>query len=103
MNDMLSILDGANTSLGDGGILAIFSVILVFLILALIIAITYGISLIIKKYSKNTPTPEAVTPNTQNEVNITDDDMMTAVLVASIDYRNETKKDIKVVNVKEIK
>ena len=29
--------------------------------------------------------------------------MMVAVLVASIDYRNEIKKDVRVVSVKEIK
>ena len=35
--------------------------------------------------------------------NITDDDMMAAVLVATIDYRNEVKKDVRLVSVKEVK
>ena len=38
----------------------------------------------------------------RKSVEIADDDMMAAVLVATIDYRNETKKDVKVVSVKQI-
>ena len=34
---------------------------------------------------------------------ITDEDMMAAVLVATIDYHEETQQDVKVVSVREIK
>ena len=33
---------------------------------------------------------------------IVDDDMMVAVLVATIDYRNQTKTDVRLKNVKQI-
>ena len=35
--------------------------------------------------------------------NIEDEDMMVAVLIATIDYRKEINKDVRVVNVKEVK
>jgi thioredoxin-related protein len=37
------------------------------------------------------------------QVAITDDDMLAAVLVASIDYRQKIKKDVRLVSVKEVK
>ncbi len=100
------ILEGNNTGLGDGAILSVFAILLVFAILALIILITYGISILINKYAKTEEKKEESEQENNNqtkEVNITDDDMMTAVLTASIDYRTQTKKDIKVISVKEIK
>lgn len=33
---------------------------------------------------------------------IKDDDMMAAVLVATIDYANETKKDVRLISIKQI-
>ena len=36
-------------------------------------------------------------------VEIKDDDMMVAVLIATIDYREEVKTDVKLINVREVK
>ena len=44
-----------------------------------------------------------VAPASTQEVTIKDDDMMAAVLVATIDYRLTHKSDVRVVSVKEIK
>lgn len=108
MNNLfLALVDGAGKDLGDGGIIAVFSMVLVFLILGLIIAITYVIGLLIQKFAKTETVEETNTPAVASAsaktVDIPDDDAMAAVLVASIDYRNETKKDVKVISVKEIK
>jgi len=108
MNNLfLALVDGAGNNLGDGGIIAIFAMVLVFLILAIIIAITYVIGLLIQKFAKTEKTEEttdsAAATASAKSVDIPDDDAMAAVLVASIDYRNETKKDVKVISVKEIK
>mgnify|MGYP003291215999 CR=1 FL=1 len=39
----------------------------------------------------------------QDIKDIKDEEMMAAALVATIDYHNETKKDVRVVSIKEIK
>lgn len=108
MNNLfLALIDGAGNDLGQGGIVAVFAMVLVFVILAIIIAITYGIGLLIQKYANTEKPEETSTPAEATapakSVDIPDDDAMAAVLVASVDYRNETKKDVKVISVKEIK
>ncbi len=103
MENMLSIIDGSGRDFGQGGLVAIFSIILVFCLLALIILITWIANKIIVKFETK-PKKEVTEENTaEKSVQINDEDAMVAVLVASIDYRNQTKKNIKVINVKEIK
>ena len=47
---------------------------------------------------------KTVAPKPQIKLeDITDEDMMAAVLVATIDYHEETQQDVKVVSVREIK
>lgn len=105
----LSLIDGNLKDLGQGGLISILAIVLVFSILALIIAITYCIGKSIEKYSitisnekQEVATTKIESENKQN-ANLSDEDAVVAALVASIDYRNEIKKDIKVVSIKEIK
>ena len=102
-----AILDGMGNDLGDGGFVAVISALLVFAILAVIILITGCVGKLIEKnthaeavadVSADTPA-EAVAGQ---KLDPNDEDAVVAALVASIDYRNETKKDIKVISVKEI-
>ena len=44
-----------------------------------------------------------VVNNNSVAIDINDEDMMAAILVATIDYRNEVKEDVKVINVREVK
>lgn len=98
---------GDTMNLGDGAIFSLVAIVMVFAILLIFIGITElvfkAISLFDKKKAdkvvENVP---QVTSNEPKEVVITDDDMMAAVLVATIDYRNEVKKDVRVVNVKQL-
>lgn len=104
MENTLALLNGAEKSLADGAVVSVISILLVFALLALIIAITYVISIVINKYSKKeTKLAEPEKTDTETKpVNLEDEDARIAVLIASIDYRNETKKNIKVKSVKEI-
>lgn len=103
------LVDGNGASLGDGGIISILSVVLVFAILSIIIAITYFTGKAIEKYSSKKETitqpitKEVVDSDNKIDVNLDDEDAVVALLVASIDYRNEIKKDFKVKSIKEIK
>ena len=89
-------------------VFALFSILVVFLIL---IFITLIISLMKKlKLQDKVETPKvAVKPAVEEKVRkqtklegIKDDDMMVAVLVATIDYANEVKEDVHLVSVREL-
>lgn len=107
---LLSLIDGNKRDFGEGALVSILAIMLVFAILSIIIAITYAIGKAIEKQSKKlvdvekeTPVPH--TPQNTNKVavDLNDEDAVVATLVASIDYRQQTKKDFKVISVKEIK
>ncbi len=108
MENLLAILDGSvSGDFGQGALVAIFSILLVFAILAIIIGITTLVNICIKKFEKNKPQVKEAESTVQKaqkkSVDVTDDDMMAAILVASVDYREQTKKQVKVISVKEIK
>jgi len=102
----LKILDGFSNNIGDGAIVAVVSIALVFLILGIIIFITYVVGSAIQKAMKSKPQADEtpVTQETEWEgLDPNDEDAVAAVIAASIDYREETKKNVRVVKVKEIK
>ncbi len=113
-NLLLALIDGNGkdyvSNLGDGALVSILAIVLVFSILAIIIAITYAIGKFIEKKAndtKNDKTEQSV-PTTVPQTNgvkldLSDEDAVVATLVASIDYREKTKKDFKVISVKEIR
>ena len=95
-------------NLGDGALYSLICVLVVFAVLAIIIGVSYGSSKLVDYLqTKNTNEVKNETLDQQTKevknTNITDDDMMAAVLVATIDYRNEVKKDVRLVSVKEVK
>ena len=106
--NILSRLADEIISLGDGALYSLICVLVVFSVLAIIIAVSYGSSKLVDYLqTKNANEVKNETPVQQTKevknTSITDDDMMAAVLVATIDYRNEVKKDVRLVSVKEVK
>lgn len=91
--------------LGDAAIYSLVAIVLVFVVLLILIGVTYLIFKLLDLFSSRKKKEE---PKVEKEssvvepVEINDEDKMVAVLVASIDYRNEIKKDVKVVSVKEL-
>ena len=103
-----SIVDVDNPSLSVGGIIALISIAMVFVILALIIFITWfvdkGFSAFRRIFKKSRKSDKNVQQKAGIlEIDENDEDLMAAILVASIDYRNECHKNVKVISVKEIK
>lgn len=84
--------------LTDGLLMSVLSIIIVFVILYLL---TLSVSLIKEKKSTLEPVTLEKSPILSIE-DIKDEDMMVAVLTASIDYRNECKSDVRLISVKEI-
>lgn len=88
-----------------GGIVAVVSILMVFLILVLIIFLTELIakSLNTNDINKEITKEETVIHKTVEHLDLNDEDATVACLIASIDYRNKTKKNIRVVSVREVK
>lgn len=97
-------------SVKEGLIYSVISIAIVFSLLVLIIGITSIISVIIKKAEKNRNSKNnntqkksgTVSAPQKAELDTGDEDMMAAVLVATVDYRNETKKSVKLLNVRKV-
>lgn len=88
-----------------GGIVAVVSILMVFLILVLIIFLT---ELVAKAMGNDEEKEETVVEtktvtSSVEHLDLNDEDATVAALVASIDYRNKTKKNIRVVSIREVK
>lgn len=105
--NILAILDGTQRSFKEGAIVCLVAVLIVFSVLLLIIAISSLVSKLIERFAKEEAKPvlqsKPVVNNNSVAIDINDEDMMAAILVATIDYRNEVKEDVKVINVREVK
>ena len=96
-------------TVGEGALYSILAIAMVFAILLIIIGVTYlvfkitGLFDLKKELDAAKKAKESASaPAPSGEVTIKDDDMMAAVLVATIDYRLTHKSDVRVVSVKEI-
>lgn len=98
----------ADISIGEACLIAIVCIAIVFSMLALLWGIVslfkYLPNKDVKEQTKVVKKENTVTVNHKklSLSDIKDDDMMAAALVASIDYHNEIKKDVRVVSVKEL-
>ena len=119
-NEVMGIFEEGNKiNFGQACIIALIAIIIVFVVLCLIIGSIKIQELCVRKFSKKKEAPvesESIAPVATalapaapitDSKNIEDDDMMAAVLVATIDYAEENakkgiKKDIKLKSVKKI-
>lgn len=93
---------------GEAAVVSVICVVIVFSMLALlwlVVALLKYVNKLKKPETKNeAPAPVVEAPRQPLKLeDIKDDDMMAAALVATIDYHEETKEDVKVVSIKEIK
>ncbi len=100
---------GTTITVGEGALYSILAIAMVFAILLIIIGITTLVFKLTGLFDLKKELDAAkkasqgeVAPASTEEVTIKDDDMMAAVLVATIDYRLTHKSDVRVVSVKQI-
>ena len=105
---MLFLVQNVNITFGEACLFALFSILVVFVILiliTLIIALMAKLKISdkkeVKQVAKSVEQPKVSRKQTKLE-DIKDDDMMAAVLVATIDYANEIKEDVHLVSVREL-
>lgn len=85
-----------------GLLISILAIIIVFVILYLII-LCVQFSTIFFKNKKDKKEDTQPIPNTNKKnKEITDEDMMVAALIATIEFKNETNTDAKLVSIKQI-
>lgn len=90
-----------NFSVVDGLVPALIAIAIVFVILIIIILCVNLLKLVNKKQVVVSELVEVAKKAFTIE-DITDEDMMAAALVATIDYASETKKDVRLVSIKQI-
>lgn len=96
-------------SFGQAGLIVVVCVLIVFAMLALLWGIVSLFKFIApKKKQQNQEVKQSVSQVEAPKqaiklVDIKDEDMMVAGLVATVDYHEETKKDVRIVSIKEIK
>lgn len=89
------------STLSEGVFISLFSVMIVFMILGIIAFIIQSLQYIFKKPE----TPEIIKKAYVKPfelADIKDDNMLVAGLVASIDYFEETKENVRILSIKEI-
>ena len=105
--NILAIMDGTQRNFAEGVIVCLTAILIVFTVLLIIIGASSLVSTLINKLNKKTNSPVKKTSKDEItntvKVNVDDEDMMAAILVATIDYRNEINEDVKVISVKEVK
>lgn len=102
---VFAVIDGHLTyQWGPSAIVAVIAITMVFIILLTIIGITFGVFKGIELFKKNSNSQNN-NPTSSSEVKFDEknEDMVAAVMVATIEYQSEVKEDVKLVNIKEIK
>ena len=79
----------------DAFIVAIISILIVFVVLTVIIAVTSSFSKAIIRIDNK----KNINPRLENKILKEDEDAVVATLVASIDYYNETRKNSRLVSI----
>lgn len=100
-----NILYARYITFGEAGLVALVCIGIVFGMLALLWGIVSLFKFIAPKQKAGQPATLPVEYPVQKSfsiVDITDEDMMVAALVATIDYHNETDEDVRVISVKQI-
>lgn len=91
---------------GKALLISLVAVLIVFIVLILIIGAVKLMEVVYKGATKNKKAPEEVSdsPVVEEKKNTTieDDDMMVAALIATIDYSNEVKTDVRLKSIKRI-
>ena len=108
ITDADKIICAKYITIADAGLIAVVCILIVFGMLALLWGIVSLFKYIPSKQENAQPAKQEVKqPVVQQQKaftmdDIKDEDMMVAALVATIDYHNETKEDVRVVSVKQI-
>lgn len=95
----------ADLGFGKALLVSLVAIALVFLVLLIIISAVKIMQFVYGKVGKKVQPKQveaAPVAEAPKKVEIVDEDMMVAALIATIDYKEETKKDVKLKSIKRI-
>ena len=96
----------ADLGFGKALLVSLIAIVLVFLVLCIVIGAVKLMQVVYDKYGKKeAPAQVTAAPVAQaapKSVEIVDEDMMVAALIATIDYKEETNQDVKLKSIKRI-
>ena len=95
---MYQPINGVEFNLLDAFIVSLIAIILVFLVLTVIIFVASIFSTILIKVDNK----KNINPRPENAILSEDEDAVVALLVATIDYKKEMKKDARLVKISRI-
>ena len=95
---ILAIFKDGNISVGDALLIALVAILIVFLVLAVIIFITWSLQKGMEKVDAKTN----ILPREENKILSEDENAVVAALVATMEFYRETGKDVRIVSIKRI-
>ena len=107
MKSFIILSEYVDMTFADACIVALVCIAIVFSMLALLWAVVAAFKIVVPKekaeVKENKPVAVSNAPQKAfTAADIKDEDMMVAALIASIDYQEETKENVRVVSVKQI-
>ena len=85
-------------SVGEAFLVAVIAIFIVFLVLAIIICVTWGMQKGMEEFDARTN----ILPKEENKILSEDENAVVAALVASMEFYRETGKEVRIVSIKRI-
>ena len=90
--------DNEPVNVGNAILIALVAILIVFLVLGIIISITFGLQKSMEKIDAKTN----ILPREENKILSEDDNAVVAALVASMEFYRETGKEPRIVSIKRV-
>ena len=87
-----------NMNIGEAFLVALVAILIVFLVLAIIIFVTWLMQKSMEKIDAKTN----ILPRDENKILSEDENTVVAALVATMEFHRETGKDVRIVSIKRI-
>ena len=95
---VLAVFKDGNITIGEAFLIAAVAILIVFLVLAVIIFVTWAMQKGMEKIDAATN----ILPREENKILSEDPNAVVAALVATMEFYRETGKDVRIVSVKRI-
>ena len=95
---VLAVFKDGNISIGEAFLIAAIAILIVFLVLGVIIFVTWAMQKGMEKVDAATN----ILPREENKILSEDPNAVVAALVATMEFYRETGKDVRVVSIKRI-
>ena len=95
---ILGVWPTTDISIGEAFLIALVAILIVFMVLAIIIFVTWSMQKGMEKIEAKTN----IMPREENKILSEDENAVVAALVATMEFYRETGKDVRIVSIKRI-